>query len=94
MVTEASRRRDSFFVRGIGLTVVTGLVLVFIVGVVFAVAYGSQRITSSATDLHKADETLRAATVVRAQVALDRLHGHDGRPVWNRLDRSAGAVGG
>jgi len=70
MVTEASRRRDSFFVRGIGLTVVTGLVLVFIVGVVFAVAYGSQRITSSATDLHKADETLRAATVVRAQVAL------------------------
>ena len=48
----------------------TGLALVFIIGVVFAVAYGSQRITRSATDLHKADETLRAATVVRAQVAL------------------------
>ena len=48
----------------------TGLALVFIIGVVFAVAYGSQRITRSATDLHKADETLRSATVVRAQVAL------------------------
>jgi len=63
-------RRKRFFDRGLGLTVITGLVLVFIVGVVFAVAYGSQRITRSATDLHKADETLRAATVVRAQVAL------------------------
>jgi signal transduction histidine kinase len=70
MTTETSLRRDSFFVRGFGLTVVIGLVLIFVVGVVFAVAYGSQRITSSATDLHKADETLRAATVVRAQVAL------------------------
>ena len=70
MATETSLRRDSFLLRGVGLTVVTGLVLVFIVGVVFAVAYGSQRITTSATDLHKADETLRAATVVRAQVAL------------------------
>lgn len=62
--------RNPFFARGLGLTVITGLVLVFIVGLVFAVAYGSQRITQSATDLHKADEALRAATVVRAQVAL------------------------
>lgn len=70
MGTPQSRRRKSIFDRGLGLTVMTGLALVFIIGVVFAVAYGSQRITRSATDLHKADETLRAATVVRAQVAL------------------------
>lgn len=70
MGTPQSRRRKTIFDRGLGLTVMTGLALVFIIGVVFAVAYGSQRITRSATDLHKADETLRAATVVRAQVAL------------------------
>lgn len=70
MASPSSRRRKSIFDRGLGLTVMIGLALVFLVGVVFAVAYGSQRITRSATDLHKADETLRAATVVRAQVAL------------------------
>lgn len=70
MASESPTRRKRVFDRGLGLTIVTGFVLVFIVGVVFAVAYGSQRITGSATDLHKADETLRAATVVRAQVAL------------------------
>jgi len=48
-----------------------GLALIFVIGVVFAVAYGSQQITRSATDLHKADETLRLATVVRAQVGMD-----------------------
>jgi signal transduction histidine kinase len=70
MASPSSRRRKSIFDRGLGLTVMIGLALVFLIGVVFAVAYGSQRITRSATDLHKADETLRAATVVRAQVAL------------------------
>ena len=57
--------------RGIGLTMLIGLALLFVIGVVFAVAYGSQQITRSATDLHKADETLRLATVVRAQVGMD-----------------------
>lgn len=70
MASDSSSRRKRFLDRGLGLTIVIGFVLVFIVGVVFAVAYGSQRITGSATDLHKADETLRAATVVRAQVAV------------------------
>lgn len=63
-------RRTAILDRGLGLTMMVGLALVFIIGVVFAVAYGSQQITRSATDLHKADESLRAATVVRAQVAL------------------------
>ena len=37
---------------------------------VFSVAYGSRRITTSAGSLHDADEALRSATVVRAQLAL------------------------
>jgi signal transduction histidine kinase len=57
--------------RGLGITLLIGLALVFVIGIVFAVAYGSQQITRSATDLHKADETLRLATVVRAQVGMD-----------------------
>ena len=70
MASPSSRRRKTIFDRGLGLTIMIGLALVFLIGVVFAVAYGSQRITRNATDLHKADETLRAATVIRAQVAL------------------------
>ena len=57
--------------RGLGITLLIGLALVFVIGIVFAVAYGSQQITRSATDLHKADETLRLATVVRAQIGMD-----------------------
>ena len=52
------------------LTLVTGLVLLLVLGLVFSVAYGSQRITSDAGALHTADETLRSATVARAQLAL------------------------
>jgi signal transduction histidine kinase len=39
-------------------------------GLVFSVAYGSRRITTSAGSLHDADEVLRSATIVRAQLAL------------------------
>lgn len=48
----------------------SGLVLLVVIGLVFSVAYGSQRITTSASSLHDADESLRSATVVRAQLAL------------------------
>jgi signal transduction histidine kinase len=44
--------------------------MLLLVGLVFAIAYGSQRITSDATALHKTDEILRSSTVVRAQLAL------------------------
>jgi signal transduction histidine kinase len=68
---DSSRKRGrSRFDRGLGLTVLTGLALLLVIGVVFSVAYGSQQITRAATDLHSADETLRAATVARAQLAL------------------------
>ncbi|NNF65687.1 MAG: HAMP domain-containing histidine kinase [Acidimicrobiia bacterium] len=56
--------------RSLTLTLVTGLVLLLVLGLVFSVAYGSQRITSDAGALHTADETLRSATVARAQLAL------------------------
>ena len=64
------RPQRSRFDRGLGLTVLTGLALLLVLGVVFSVAYGSQQITRAATDLHKADESLRSATVARAQLAL------------------------
>ena len=41
-----------------------------ILGLVFSIAHGSQQITSRATDLHNADESLRSATVARAQTGL------------------------
>lgn len=37
---------------------------------IFAIAYGTRRITTTASTLHTADEMLRSATVARAQVAL------------------------
>ena len=55
--------------RSLGLTVFTGLAMLVVLGLVFSVAYGSQQITSSAAALHDADEGLRAATIVRAQLA-------------------------
>ena len=72
MAAESTVRSTRALVRrGIGITMLIGLALIFVIGIVFAVAYGSQQITRSATDLHKADETLRLATVVRAQVGMD-----------------------
>jgi len=48
----------------------SALALLVLLGVVFSVAYGSRRITTNATSLHKADEILRSSTVVRAQLGL------------------------
>ena len=56
--------------RALAITLVAGIAMLLLVGLVFAIAYGSQRITSDATSLHKADEVLRSSTVVRAQLAL------------------------
>ena len=56
--------------RALAISLVAGLALLMLVGLVFSIAYGSQQITSDATDLHKADEVLRSATVVRAQLAI------------------------
>lgn len=61
--------------RALGITLVAGLAMLILVGLVFAIAYGSQRITSDATSLHKADEVLRSSTVVRAQLALGSYAG-------------------
>lgn len=58
------------FDRSLGLTLFTGLAMLLVLGLVFSVAYGSKQITTQASSLHDADESLRAATVVRAQVAL------------------------
>ncbi|MFZ0014155.1 MAG: hypothetical protein WAL25_08580, partial [Acidimicrobiia bacterium] len=63
-------RPRSRFDRAIAITLVSGLGLLLILGLVFSIAHGSQQITTRATDLHNADESLRAATVVRAQVGL------------------------
>ena len=48
----------------------SAVALLVLLGVVFSVAYGSRRITTNATSLHKADEILRTSTVVRAQLGL------------------------
>ncbi|MCP3992628.1 MAG: hypothetical protein GY724_26390 [Actinomycetia bacterium] len=64
------RRRGRRWDRSLGITIVTGVVLLLVLGLVFAVAQGSKRITTSAGSLHDADEALRSATIVRAQLAL------------------------
>jgi signal transduction histidine kinase len=46
------------------------LALLILLGVVFSVSYGSRRITTNATALHKADEMLRTSMVARAQLEL------------------------
>jgi len=46
------------------------MALLLVVGVVFSIAYSSRQITTTASTLHTADETLRSATVARAQLAL------------------------
>lgn len=56
--------------RALAVTLVAGLALLVVVGVVFSIAYSSRQITTTATALHKADETLRLATVARAQLAI------------------------
>lgn len=66
----ATKRARSRIDRTLGLTLFTGLALILILGLVFSVAYGSQQITTDAGSLHTADESLRAATVTRAQLAL------------------------
>ncbi len=63
----SSRRR---FDRALAITLVSGLGLLVILGLVFSIAQGSQQITSRATDLHSANESLRSATVARAQTGL------------------------
>ncbi|MGD2043829.1 MAG: histidine kinase dimerization/phospho-acceptor domain-containing protein, partial [Acidimicrobiia bacterium] len=63
-------RTRSRFDRALAITLVAGVGLLLILGLVFSIAHGSQQITTRATDLHNADESLRAATVVRAQVGL------------------------
>ncbi len=56
--------------RSLGFTLVAGIVLLGIFAIVFSVAFGTRRITTAAITLHTLDETLRSATVVRAQVAI------------------------
>ena len=56
--------------RSLGLTLFVGAAMLLVFGLVFSVAYGSKQVTTQASALHDADESLRAATVIRAQVAL------------------------
>ena len=56
--------------RSLTITLISGLLLLVVISLIFAVAYGSQRITAGATSLHDADESLRSATVARAQLAM------------------------
>ncbi|NNC73955.1 MAG: hypothetical protein HKN93_00450, partial [Acidimicrobiia bacterium] len=66
---ETSQRRAAWD-RTLALTLFIGVSFLVILGLVFSVAQGSRRITNNASNLHTADETLRAATVARAQLAL------------------------
>lgn len=56
--------------RALAITLVAGLSMLVLIGLVFSIAYGSQQITSDATSLHDANEVLRSSTVIRAQLAL------------------------
>lgn len=56
--------------RALAISLIAGLVMLLLVGLVFAIAYGNQRITPDATSLHNASEAVRSSAVVRAQLAL------------------------
>ena len=66
----APRKGRGRFESSLGLTVIVGISLALVLALVFSVAYGTRRITLDAGALHDADETLRSATVARAQLAL------------------------
>ena len=68
--TQAGASSRPRFDRSLGLTLFTGVAMLLVLGLVFSVAYGSKQITTNAAALHDADESLRAATVIRAQLAL------------------------
>ena len=57
----------------LGLTISTGIVLLFIVGLIFSMSRSTSDIVRDADALHDADEALRGITVVRAQVELVAL---------------------
>ena len=67
---ESDRSPRTGLHKALAVTLAVGLGLLILVGLVFAIAYGSQQITGKATGLHDADETLRSATVIRAQLGL------------------------
>lgn len=56
--------------RALSYSLAAGVALLLIVGVIYAAANGTQRITSDAVSLHSADEALRASSVARAQIAI------------------------
>jgi signal transduction histidine kinase len=58
------------FDRALAITLISAMGLLVILGLVFSIAQGSRQITTRASQLHNADESLRAATVVRAQLGL------------------------
>ncbi|HIE21502.1 MAG TPA: HAMP domain-containing histidine kinase [Acidimicrobiia bacterium] len=85
--------------RAITFSIVAGVALLALVGLVFATAYGSRQITSEAISLHNTDEVLRSATVVRAQLAIavhagavDRALGSDSSEVINLALGEAGSA--
>ncbi len=67
---DQQERGSSRWDRVLLVSILSALALLVLLGVVFSVAYGSRRITTNATSLHKADEILRTSTVVRAQLGL------------------------
>jgi signal transduction histidine kinase len=56
--------------RALSFSLAAGIALLLIVGVIYATANGTQRITSDAVSLHSADEALRSSSVARAQIAI------------------------
>ena len=58
------------FDRALAFSLAAGIALLVIIGVVYATAHGTQRITSDAVSLHSADEALRSSSVARAQIAI------------------------
>ena len=80
--SNAPQRRSALWI-----TVVAGVVLLGLASAVFTMAALSRRVNRAAADLHTADETLRAATTARADLAfliilsnVDREFGTDSTP--------------
>lgn len=67
---DQQERGNSRWDRILLVSILSALALLVLLGVVFSVAYGSRRITTNATSLHKANEILRTSTVARAQLGL------------------------
>lgn len=56
--------------RRVSLSLGAGVIVLLVLGIVYAASHGTQQVTSGAVSLHRADDALRSSMVARTQIAI------------------------